>query len=153
MALQKLLWTSLKYYFQYLKNKIIIPHYDQNERLIGIRGRALNKWEIENLGKYMPVQIEKNWYSHKLSLNLYGLNKNKENIKKRVLFIFLNLKKLFFSLKNFNQPNCAVAVCGSSLNKFQVDILMKTCHPSEFVICFDKEEDVNDKYFNIIRIL
>lgn len=134
--------------FSISQNKIIIPHYDQNERLIGIRGRALNKWEIENLGKYMPVQIEKNWYSHKLSLNLYGLNKNKENIKKTGVVYIFESEKAVLQFENFNQPNCAVAVCGSSLNKFQVDILMKTCHPSEFVICFDKEEDVNDKYFN-----
>ena len=41
------------------QNKIIIPHYDINNNLIGIRGRALNEWEIENIGKYMPIQIEK----------------------------------------------------------------------------------------------
>ena len=63
------------------QNKIIIPHYDVGGRLIGIRGRALNKEDIENWGKYMPVQIEGKWYSHPLSLNLYGLNMTKENIK------------------------------------------------------------------------
>ena len=41
------------------QNKIIIPHYDINNNLIGIRGRALNEWEVENIGKYMPIQIEK----------------------------------------------------------------------------------------------
>lgn len=29
----------------------------------------------------MPVCIEGKWYSHPLSLNLYGLNITKENIK------------------------------------------------------------------------
>ena len=57
------------------QNKIIIPHYDIRERLVGIRGRALNSWEVEAGMKYMPVEIEGNWYKHKLSLNLYGLNK------------------------------------------------------------------------------
>ena len=33
------------------QNKIIIPHYDVGGRLIGIRGRALNKWEVDNVGK------------------------------------------------------------------------------------------------------
>ena len=63
------------------QNKIIIPHYDVNGNLIGIRGRALDPWEIENVGKYMPIQIEGKWYSHPLSLNLYGLNITKENIR------------------------------------------------------------------------
>ena len=64
------------------QNKIIIPHYNADGQLVGIRGRALNEWEVENVGKYMPVQIEGKWYSHPLSLNLYGLNFNKEDIKK-----------------------------------------------------------------------
>lgn len=63
------------------QNKIIIPHYDVRGRLVGIRGRALNKEDIEMWGKYMPVQIEGKWYSHPLSLNLYGLNMTKENIR------------------------------------------------------------------------
>ena len=48
------------------QNKIIIPHYDIDGRLIGIRGRALNEWEVENVGKYMPIQIENRWYKHPL---------------------------------------------------------------------------------------
>ena len=39
-------------------NKIIIPHYDASGRLVGIRGRALNEWEVENIGKYTPLRIE-----------------------------------------------------------------------------------------------
>ena len=55
------------------QNKIIIPHYNINGELVGIRGRALNPWEVENVGKYIPVQVEGIWYSHPLSLNPYGL--------------------------------------------------------------------------------
>ena len=78
MELQSAQWIILISYIPFLKTKLSFPHYDSNSRLIGIRGRALNEWDIENLGKYMPVQIEKKWYSHPLSLNLYGLNKTKE---------------------------------------------------------------------------
>ena len=63
------------------QNKIIIPHYDAAGRLVGIRGRALNPEEIELVGKYLPVQIEGKWYSHPLSLNLYGLDKTKQAIQ------------------------------------------------------------------------
>lgn len=68
--------------FSISQNKIIIPHYDVKGRLVGIRGRALDEWEIENVGKYAPIKVEQTWYKHPLSLNLYGLNFNKENIKK-----------------------------------------------------------------------
>ena len=69
--------------FSISQNKIIIPHYDVNNRLIGIRGRALDEWEIENIGKYAPVKVEQTWSQHPLSLNLYGLNKTKEAISNK----------------------------------------------------------------------
>ena len=131
------------------QNKIIIPHYDVNNRLIGIRGRALNEEDIENWGKYMPVQIEGKWYSHPLSLNLYGLNKTKENIKTTGIAYLFEAEKSVLQMESFSIPNCAAAVCGSKLNKYALDILVRTCHPQEIVICFDKEElPHEDKYFN-----
>lgn len=130
------------------QNKIIIPHYDINNNLIGIRGRALNEWEIENIGKYMPIQIEKKWYAHPLSLNLYGLNHTKENIKKYGICYIGEAEKFCLQSESFSFPNCSCAVCGSQFNKYQLDILMKNCQPKEIVICFDKEEkDKEDKYF------
>ena len=131
------------------QNKIIIPHYDASGRLIGIRGRALNTWEIENIGKYMPVQIENKWYSHPLSLNLYGLNVTKENIKKTGIAYIFEAEKSVLQCESFNIPNCAVAVCGSKFNKYALDILVRECHPREIVICFDKEEEPgSSEYFN-----
>lgn len=135
--------------FSISQNKIIIPHYDVNGRLVGIRGRALNPDEVENVGKYMPVNVEQTWYTHPLSLNLYGLNFNKENIKKSgICYIFEGEKSVLLS-ENFSTPNCAVAVCGSNLNKFSLNILLRECVPSEIVLCFDNEENQGeDKYFD-----
>lgn len=140
--------------FSPTQNKIIIPHYDAAGRLIGIRGRALNQWEIENVGKYMPVQIEGKWYSHPLSLNLYGLNFNKENIKNTGIAYLVEAEKSVLQIESFNIPNCAVAVCGSKLNKYALDILVRECHPHEIVICFDQEEELGkqdyfDKLYNL----
>ena len=126
--------------FAPVENKIIIPHYDANNHLIGIRGRALNTWEIENIGKYMPIQIEGKWYSHPLSLNLYGLNITKENIKKTGIAYLVEAEKSVLQMESFSIPNCATAVCGSKLNKYALDILIRECHPQEIVICFDNEE-------------
>lgn len=135
--------------FSPIQNKIIIPHYDATGRLVGIRGRALNEWEVENFGKYMPVQIEGKWYSHPLSLNLYGLNFNKENIKEMGIALLFEAEKSVLQFESFNMPNCAVAVCGSKLNKYALDILMRTCHPREIVVCFDQEEEPGKQdYFN-----
>ena len=130
-------------------NKIIIPHYDVDGRLIGIRGRALNEWEIENIGKYAPIHIEQTWYKHPLSMNLYGLNVTRKNIRAHNICFLFESEKSVLQMEGFKLPNCSVAVCGSNFNKYQLNILMKTCAPHEIVLCFDKEElPGEDKYFN-----
>ena len=134
------------------RNKIIIPHYNVDNGLVGIRGRALNEEEAAEFGKYMPVCIEKKWYAHPLGLNLYGLNLNKENIKREGYALLFEGEKSPLKLESFSRPNCAVATCGSTLNKFQVKLLMKTCHPKEIIICYDNEEvGKSDKYFNKLK--
>ena len=130
-------------------NKIIIPHYDIEGRLVGIRGRALNDWEIENVGKYAPIHIEQTWYKHPLSMNLYGLNVTKKNIRAHSICFLFESEKSVMQAEGFKLPNCSTAVCGSNFNKYQLNILMKACAPHEIVLCFDKEElPGEDKYFN-----
>lgn len=130
-------------------NKIIIPHYDIEGRLVGIRGRALNDWEVENIGKYAPIHIEQTWYKHPLSMNLYGLNVTKKNIRAHSICFLFESEKSVMQAEGFKLPNCSTAVCGSNFNKYQLNILMKACAPHEIVLCFDKEElPGEDKYFN-----
>lgn len=131
------------------QNKIIIPHYDIIGRLIGIRGRALNEWEIENVGKYVPIQVEGVWYKHPLSMNLYGLDRTYRNILTQGICYLFESEKSVMQMDGFSIPNCSAAVCGSNFNKYQLNILMKFCAPTEIVICFDKEENSGEeKYFN-----
>lgn len=137
------------------RNKIIIPHFDINWLLIGIRGRALEKEEIEAFGKYMPIEIENKWYAHPLSQNLYGLNLAKDNIFRKSKVIIFEGEKSCLHYYGFfgKENNIAVACCGSSINKAQIDLLLRTCMPSEIIIAFDKEfEKPNgadgEKYFN-----
>ena len=75
--------------FSISKNQIVIPHYDINGQLVGIRGRNLNEIDLLNGNKYMPIRIQGKWYSHSLSYNLYGLNFTKNAIqKKKMAFVF-----------------------------------------------------------------
>lgn len=136
------------------QNKIIIPHKDVDGRLVGIRGRALNEWEIENVGKYMPIKLEQTWYKHPLSMNLYGLYENKAIIKKHKVVYIFESEKSVLQFESFNMPHCAVAVCGSQFNKYQLNILLKHCTPNEIVICFDREENEGEtKYFDKLYAL
>ena len=80
-------------YYNY-QNKIVIPHYDIEGRLIGIRGRTLEKDEEKLYGKYMPLKVENILYKHPLSFNLYGIYENKEDIKKYKTAIIFERRKI-----------------------------------------------------------
>lgn len=136
------------------QNKIVIPHRDVAGRLVGIRGRALNEWEVENIGKYMPIKVEQTWYKHPLSMNLYGLYENQDNIRNSGVCYVFEGEKSVLQLESFSMLNCSVAVCGSTLNKYQLNILLQHCHPAEIVICFDNEELPGEStYFDKLRQL
>lgn len=61
--------------------QITIPHFDIDGRLIGIRGRYLAADDAQRYGKYKPLTVNRQLYTHPLSANLYGLNKNQSNIR------------------------------------------------------------------------
>lgn len=137
------------------QNKIIIPHFDPSGKLVGIRGRALNEWDIER-GKYMPVKIEGQWYSHPLSLNLYGLNETRETIAKRKVAWIFESEKSVLQCDTFldTGENVAVACCGSQVNRIQILSLIRLCSPTEIVICFDseEEEESTDYFYKLYNI-
>lgn len=58
-------------------------------------------------------------------------------------------EKAVLQTESFNMMNCGVSVCGSQLNKYQINLLLKYCRPQEIIVCFDKEElKGEDEYFN-----
>lgn len=133
-----------------LNNAIIIPHYDINDNLIGIRSRSLIPEVAEKYGKYLPARIEGKMYNHKLGFNLYGLNINKNNINEmKTVFVFEGEKSVLQLESFLNLPNIGVAVCGSTFTKHQFKLLFNNCDINEIVLCFDKEEEPNesDNYF------
>ncbi len=146
--------------FSSLENKIIIPHYDINNNLIGIRARALNEDDIINFGKYAPIKLEDKWYSHPLSLNLYGINFNKDAIERARSVVLVEGEKGTLLYNDFygSDNNNSLAVCGSNFNKLQLQLLIKNFHLNEIIIAFDKEfttypSPKSESYFNKLRTL
>ena len=133
------------------RNKIIIPHYNFDDNLIGIRTRNIEEEDIK-YGKYVPLFLNNKLYSHPLSFNLYGLNISRKNISKEgIAYVFEGEKSClqFESLYPYN--NCSVATCGSSFNKFQLMLLKKHCDVREVVICFDRQfetKEEENKYYD-----
>lgn len=127
--------------FSIIQNKIIIPHYDLNNRLIGIRSRAIEQEDIEK-GKYMPILVGDKIYNHQLGFNLYGICENQKAIKttKRAI-IFEGEKSVLLSNSYYGDFSTAVATCGSQLNRFQINLLIKKLGVNDITLAFDKEYD------------
>lgn len=133
--------TMQKYQISYWgkENKIIIPHRDIDGRLIGIRGRALNKEEVDAGYKYMPINIEGKELKHTLGNNLYGLCQNEEAIRRLgKLVIFESEKSVMLCDTYYHQNNFSVAVCGSNITDTQCR-LIRNLGVNEVMIAFDKE--------------
>ena len=147
---------------------IVIPHYNINGELVGIRERTLIK-ENEIYGKYRPMYLNKIMYNHPLGFNLYNINYSAENIKRtKKVIIFEGEKSPLLFASYFGQENdITVAVCGSALSSYQVKILLDL-GVEEMIIAFDKQfqelgdkehlgwvkklKDINKKYSKYVKI-
>ena len=118
---------------------IVIPHYDENGALIGIRERTLIQ-EEEAYGKYRPAVINGQMYNHPLGFALYNLNHAKDNIRKyRTAIVFEGEKSTLLYASLFGDENdISVATCGSNLIQHQVDLLIAS-GAGEICIAFDKQ--------------
>ena len=118
---------------------IIIPHYDENGALIGIRSRTLIK-EEEVYGKYRPAVINGKMYNHPLGFALYNLNNAKTAISQLgTAIVFEGEKSTLLYASLFGAENdISVATCGSNLIQHQVDLLIQ-CGAKEICIAFDKQ--------------
>lgn len=149
---QKMYWQvwidegiSIKSMYKYgilystLQQKIIIPHYDINDQLMGVRTRLMIEEEVELYGKYCPFQISKVMYSHPLSQNLYGLNINKEAIKRKKKIMLVESEKGVLQCDTmFGKENFTVALCGNSFSNFQRDLILGL-EVNEVIIGLDKQ--------------
>jgi hypothetical protein len=136
----------------YIKDeRIIIPHYDLNKRLVGIRGRAMREEDIDAGKKYMPVMVENKLYNHQTMFNLYGLHKTKEAIKRlKKVAVFEGEKSIYKCEDFYGENNFSVACCSSTITNFHRDILL-SLGIEEVIICFDKfrakeENETDEKY-------
>lgn len=133
--------------------QIVIPHFDINNRLIGIRGRYLADDLADRYGKYRPLVVSKRQYSHPLSMNLYNLNNSRENVRKNgIAIIFEGEKSTLQYQSHYGQENdISVACCGSSLSLYQMNLL-RSVGVKEIVLAFDRQfQEIGDEEFNRLK--
>ncbi len=133
--------TMKKYEISYStwQQKIIIPHFDINNQLIGVRGRSLIEEDIELFGKYTPFKIGRKFYNHSLGQNLFGLNHNLKAIQEKKKIMLVEAEKSVFQTDTmFGDDNFTVALCGSNLTDFQKGMILML-GVKEVIIALDKQ--------------
>lgn len=130
-------------------HRIIIPHYDINQNLIGVRCRALMDTEISNFGKYFPISLRNTIYKHPLGLNLYGLSQNINAItRKRKVMLVEAEKSVLQADSMFGDDNYTLAICGSNVSPQHFKILI-SLNITEVIIALDKQyEAINTAEYN-----
>lgn len=130
-------------------NQITIPHFDIDNRFIGLRGRTLTQEDGELYGKYRPLIINKQLFNHPLGMNLYNLNNSKENIKRMGKVVIFEAEKSVLKAQSYFGFNndIYVACCGSSLTAYQVQLLLDN-GAKEICVAYDRQfQEIGDKEF------
>nr|DAJ96721.1 MAG TPA: DNA primase [Caudoviricetes sp.] len=130
-------------------DQITIPHFDENSRLVGLRGRSLCLEEAERFGKYRPLKVNGIQYNHPLGMNLYGLNWARKAIKiigKAIIFESEKSVLQYISMFGIDS-DIAVACCGSNVSAFQINSLINA-GAKEIIIALDRQfQEIGDKEF------
>lgn len=131
-------YFNIKFYFNQLK--AVIPHYDINGNLIGIKSRNFLQHEIELGRKYMPITVQGLTYKYPVGFNLYGLYQNQKAIRKSKAAIIFESEKSVFKYGSYygQENNVSVAVQGMNVSLYQRDLLLDQ-EIEDIVIAFDKQ--------------
>ncbi|EOU2097138.1 hypothetical protein C0L75_03195 [Clostridium perfringens] len=132
--------TMKKFGIRYdiLEQRIIIPHFREDGELIAIRCRNLKQELLDAKKKYMPIVFNRKLLSAKTGTYFYGLNFNKENIRKIKKVILVESEKSVMQGEDILTHNITLALSSSSLSMVQVKLL-KDLGVEEVIIALDKE--------------
>ena len=134
--------TQIKYEIKKssINEAIIFPHYDDEGRLVGIRQRNLLPEAIKAYGKYRPATLAGVMYTSPLSFYLFGLDKNKEAIKRTKRAIIFESEKSVMKLDSAIDPkyNNSVASFGMNFSYYQFKLL-EDLGVKEIIIAFDRQ--------------
>lgn len=145
--------------FDMIRNRMVIPIYDDKNTFVGAKVRNFNQDDIENGRKYMPLIHNNELYSYDKGKILYGLNFNKGTIKKAKRAIIFESEKSTLLYDSMFVGNRAVSIGGSSVSIYQVELL-KQLEVETIVLALDNdysllpnEQGEYDKYFGLYKML
>lgn len=110
-------------------NRITIPEYSLDNKLIGIMGR-LNDTKYDNEERYLPL------IPCSRSLTLYGYSRNYLQIQEKDLVVIGESEKFCLQLASMG-CNIGLSVCGCHISDIQAKYL-KALMVNRYIICFDE---------------
>lgn len=145
--------------FDMIRNRMVIPIYDDKGVFVGAKVRNFNQEDIENGRKYMPLIHNNEIYTYDKGKILYGLNFNKKNIKNAKRAIIFESEKSTILYESLYVGNKAVSIGGSNVSIYQAELL-KQYKVETVVLALDNdysllpnENGEYDKYFGLYKIL
>lgn len=135
---EEMQFFGVKMYFNQMK--AILVHRNLEGKIIGIRGRAFFKWDIEAGKKYMPITIQGLTYRHPTGLSLYGMYENIDNIKRIKKCILFEGEKSVIKYGSYygRKNNIALATLGTNISLYQQKMILDT-NVNEVIIAYDKQ--------------
>lgn len=128
--------------FDILNNRIIIPHRNYNGDLIAVRSRNLEEHLVNNGLKYTPITIDNRKLVAPTGQYFYGLYHNMDNIKEAKKVVLVESEKGVMQYETFfPNNNICLALCGSYLSQYQIDILINL-GVEEVILALDKEFEI-----------
>lgn len=110
--------TMVKYQIRYYErcNQTVIPCFDSEARLIGVRVRNWDKDRVEQ-AKYMPlITLDGQCYKFNTNQVFYGINYNKPEIERTGKVIIVESEKAVMKLDTYmGRHNIALGMYGSNL--------------------------------------
>lgn len=144
--------------FDMIRNRMVIPIYDDKGVFVGAKTRNFNPEEIENGRKYMPLIHNNEIYTYDKGKILYGLNFNKRAIRAAKRAIIFESEKSILMYDSIFIGNKAVAIGGSNVSVYQVELL-KQLGVETIVLALDNdysltpnEQGEYDKYFGLYKM-
>lgn len=145
--------------FDMIRNRMVIPIYDDKGIFVGAKVRNFNQEDIENGRKYMPLIHNNEIYTYDKGKILYGLNFNKKNIKNAKRAIIFESEKSTILYESLYVGNKAVSIGGSNVSIYQTELL-KQYKVETVVLALDNdysllpnENGEYDKYFGLYKML
>lgn len=139
---------------------IIIPNFDYDGNLIGIRARFFRPEDVQK-GKYRPVYLNGTLYNHPTGRTFYGIYENHLAIERKHMCVIFEGEKSVLRYGSIYgvDNNIALATLGQNITKDHIQYLLKM-GVSHVILAYDTDyedykqlKEVQEKYTQKAKIL